>query len=174
MPWTRHDKDDTTLQNVGSHFRDTAVPHPTKLVSCMWKVVFWSIWGVIFSHGETKENHKKSHSWNVYGTERDHGIRAEVLSTRTWGSSRLLPTRRWCFTPKYVVVNVFQICWQRQIHSQLKINTGAEVGAEDDDDVQGLLRNNNTDIPLQMNAYQTQMDQETESTLYPLSYHRLP
>jgi hypothetical protein len=40
MPWTRHDKDDTTLQNVGSHFRDAAVPNPTKLVSWMWKVVF--------------------------------------------------------------------------------------------------------------------------------------
>ena len=71
-------------------------------------------------------------------------------------------------------MSVFQICWQRQIHSQLKINTGAEVGAEDDDDVQGLQRNNNTDIPLQMNAYQTQMDQETESTLYPFPYRRLP
>jgi hypothetical protein len=31
MPWTLHDKDATTLQNVGRHFRDTAVPHPTNL-----------------------------------------------------------------------------------------------------------------------------------------------
>jgi hypothetical protein len=168
--WTREDEDDPTSQSVGNHFPSDAASHPRKPVSSTWKIVFFlvNLRCYAFAYGESKENHKISpHSLNVFDSKPEHGVssRRATHSNTVFGApltdaTAMFHAEVWGseYISGMLAASAPQLTKNR--HWRRSWRRGGRWR---------ILRDNNTVIPVQMKACETQMDKETEYTLYPFS-----